>query len=121
MPAPPEGMPSPMRPAPPDDFAFDESGTDAPEHPVAPGLPPRTPSPETSPPSPMLAPHPPAFPETAPAADPPQAAPAIHVSIGRVVVRAVTQPAPSRRKEAAPSNVMTLDDYLSRRKKRGRG
>ncbi|WP_457651881.1 hypothetical protein [Rhodocaloribacter sp.] len=109
-----------MRPALPDDFAFDESGTDAPERPDAPGVQPRTSPPVTSAPSPILAPHPPAFPAPAPAASPSGAAPAIHVSIGRVVVRAVTPPAPSRRKEAAPPNVMTLDDYLSRRKKRGR-
>ena len=115
-----------MRPNSPDDFAFDEAEPDAPARPLAssehpPSSPPETfpPSPETHPSSPMLAPHPPAFP--LPAASPTEAAPAIHVSIGRVVVRAVTPPAPSRRKEAAPSNVMTLDDYLNRRKKRGRG
>ncbi|RMF55725.1 MAG: hypothetical protein D6746_13290 [Bacteroidetes bacterium] len=99
-----------MRPEIPGDFASDEA---------RPGVVPRTPSPEVSTPSPMLAP-PLAVPPPAPTALPAEAAPAIHVSIGRVVVRAVTPPAPPRRKEAAPSNVMTLDDYLSRRKKRGR-
>jgi hypothetical protein len=89
----------------------------APEAPL-----PRTPSPEAAAPSPMLTPHPPAFPPPAPSAPAPSndAAPAIHVSIGRVVVRAVTPPAPPRRKATTPPNVMTLDDYLSRRKARGR-
>ncbi len=87
----------------------------APEAPLS-----RTPSPEAFAPSPMLAPHPPAFPPSASGAPPSDAAPAIHVSIGRVVVRAVTPPAPPRRKDTTPSNVMTLDNYLSRRKERGR-
>jgi hypothetical protein len=51
----------------------------------------------------------------------PPAAPDVHVTIGRVEVRAVpaAEP-PSRARSAAPSALMNLDDYLRRRDGRGR-
>ena len=116
----PEDPPSPMRPLPARDVNFGETAPPSLERAPAHDALPRVPSPEPISSSPMLTPHPSAIPMPAPAASPPDASPAIHVSIGRVVVRAVTPPAPAQRKEAASSNVMTLDDYLSRRKRRGR-
>ncbi|GIV60234.1 MAG: hypothetical protein KatS3mg043_1323 [Rhodothermaceae bacterium] len=52
---------------------------------------------------------------------PPAAAPTIHVTIGRVVIRAVppTPPGPSPEKPRVQPAVMTLDDYLKRRKAGG--
>jgi hypothetical protein len=51
----------------------------------------------------------------------PAAAPDVHITIGRVEVRAVAaaEPAP-RARSAAPAAPMNLDDYLRRRDKRGR-
>jgi hypothetical protein len=48
------------------------------------------------------------------------AEPSIHVSIGRVEIRATTAAAPSRSMVRPPSPVMALDDYLRQRGKRGR-
>ena len=45
----------------------------------------------------------------------PAAEPTIHVTIGRVEVRAVTPPAPSSRKGRDASPVMSLDEYLRTR------
>lgn len=44
----------------------------------------------------------------------PPAEPEVHVTIGRLEVRAVTEP-PPRKKERAPSTVMSLSDYLKSR------
>jgi hypothetical protein len=41
--------------------------------------------------------------------------PVIHVSIGRVEVRAVSAPQRSFAKDQAPSRVMSLEDYLRTR------
>lgn len=45
----------------------------------------------------------------------PVAAPDIHVTIGRIEVRAVPAAEPPVRRAAAPANHMSLDDYLRRR------
>lgn len=49
----------------------------------------------------------------------PQPAPDVHVSIGRVEIRAITPPASSR-KTAARSGTMTLDDYVAKRNRERR-
>jgi hypothetical protein len=46
--------------------------------------------------------------------------PSIHVSIGRIEIRAATAAAQPRSMERRPSPVMALDDYLRQRGKRGR-
>lgn len=45
-------------------------------------------------------------------------APTIHVSIGRIEVRASTPPAPASKKERPASPVMSLDEYLRQRSRR---
>jgi hypothetical protein len=45
--------------------------------------------------------------------------PAIHVTIGRIEIRATSNAGVSRRAEPAPSPVMSLDEYLRRQAKRG--
>jgi hypothetical protein len=49
----------------------------------------------------------------------PNAEPVVHVTIGRVEVRAVTQPAPQR-PAAQRSPVMTIDDYVAKRSSKER-
>jgi hypothetical protein len=62
---------------------------------------------------PYLAPEPPA---TAPPALPVPAAPTIHVTIGRVEVRASSAPTRRERGAARQPSVLTLDEYLRRRR-----
>ena len=50
----------------------------------------------------------------------PEAAPVIHVSIGRIEVRAAPAPAPAPRRAASPPPSPALEDYL-RASQRGRG
>ncbi len=49
----------------------------------------------------------------------PEAETTVHVTIGRIEVRAVQQPDTPRRPGAKTHAVMTLEEYLSRRSKRG--
>jgi len=57
-------------------------------------------------------------PRREPGAKPAQPEPVIHVTIGRVEIRAVAEREPARRKREAASAVMSLDDYLRARSKR---
>jgi hypothetical protein len=43
------------------------------------------------------------------------AEPTIHITIGRVEVRATQEAEPRGRKKEEPSRVMTLDEYLQKR------
>jgi hypothetical protein len=45
----------------------------------------------------------------------PPPAPQIHVTIGRLEIRAAGQPAPAPRRAREPAAVMSLDDYLRQR------
>jgi hypothetical protein len=47
------------------------------------------------------------------------AEPVIHVTIGRIEVRATPQPTDARKERAAAPPVMSLDQYLRSRAKRG--
>jgi hypothetical protein len=59
------------------------------------------------------------FPQTLPSSAPQQEETTVHVSIGRIEVRAVQPPADGKRREQARSAVMSLDEYLrSRREQR---
>jgi hypothetical protein len=74
-----------------------------------------------TPPQPVISPAQPArtaAPRQTPMPTPHQAEPVIHVTIGRIEVRAVEEREARPRKREAASPVMTLDDYLKSRAKR---
>ena len=51
-------------------------------------------------------------------ASPPEREPVVHITIGRVEVRATHSPTPSRHQQPSERRVMSLEEYLERR---GRG
>jgi hypothetical protein len=108
-------------PAPPGTPGAEAPAPDRPDGPPPPPDRPRPPRPGrlTAPARPDPPAAGPRRPQLPPAAGDLTAAPTVHVTIGRVEIRAVPAPPPARRPPAARTT--SLDDYLSERNRRRQG